>query len=54
MKIAILGGGLAGLAAAYELATRARAGSKIDVSFYEAGPRLGGLLETHHQDDFVI
>jgi len=54
MKIAILGGGLAGLSAAYELAQYARAGLSLDVSLFEAGPRLGGLLETHRQSGFVI
>jgi oxygen-dependent protoporphyrinogen oxidase len=54
MKIAILGGGLAGLSAAYELARHAQSGANVDTTLYEAGPRLGGLLETHREDGFVI
>jgi oxygen-dependent protoporphyrinogen oxidase len=54
MKIAIVGGGLAGVCAAYELARLAKAGAQLDVTLYEAGPRLGGLLETHREDGFVI
>jgi oxygen-dependent protoporphyrinogen oxidase len=54
MKIAIVGGGLAGLSAAYELAQRANAGAQVEATLYEAGPRVGGLLQTHRQDGFVI
>jgi len=54
MKIAILGGGLSGLSAAYELAKYKHAGAEIEVKIFEAGRRLGGLLETHRQDGFVI
>ena len=47
--IAIIGGGISGLAAAYEL-------SKRDVPFtlFEASDRLGGLVYTQHVDGFTI
>ena len=50
-RIAIIGGGISGLAAAYEIATRHR-----DVSFtlYEASDRLGGIVETVHEQGFTI
>ena len=41
MKVAIIGGGLAGLTAAYRLLQ-----SGHEVALYEAGPELGGLVRT--------
>jgi protoporphyrinogen/coproporphyrinogen III oxidase len=49
MKIAIIGGGIAGVSAAYELA---RAGA--DFTLYEASHRLGGIVETVRRDGFVV
>jgi oxygen-dependent protoporphyrinogen oxidase len=49
MKVAIIGGGIAGVSAAYELA---RAGA--DFTLYEASHRLGGIVETVRRDGFVI
>jgi oxygen-dependent protoporphyrinogen oxidase len=45
-KIAILGGGIAGLAAAYELELARQRGAEIDWNLYESTNRLGGILET--------
>jgi oxygen-dependent protoporphyrinogen oxidase len=45
-RIAILGGGISGLAAAYELELARRRGAAIDWHLYEASDRLGGILET--------
>lgn len=42
MRVAVVGGGIAGLAAAWELT---RAGAEVDL--YEAGGRLGGAISTH-------
>ena len=50
-RIAILGGGISGLAAAYEIATRHEEAS---FTLYEASGRLGGTVETVHQDGFTI
>ncbi len=49
-RIAILGGGIAGLAAAYELEQGRRAGKPLDWHLYEASDRLGGTVQTtrHH------
>jgi oxygen-dependent protoporphyrinogen oxidase len=44
MRIAIIGGGIAGLAAAYELELARRAGLDVDYQLFEAGPRLGGVI----------
>ncbi|HKN22870.1 MAG TPA: protoporphyrinogen oxidase [Terracidiphilus sp.] len=44
MRIAIIGGGIAGLAAAYELEKARRAGAAMEYTLYEERPRLGGSL----------
>lgn len=49
-RIAIVGGGTAGLAAAYELEKQRLAGADLDWQLYEASPRLGGLLSTTRID----
>jgi oxygen-dependent protoporphyrinogen oxidase len=45
-KIAIVGGGIAGLAAAYELELARKRGAAIDWHLYESTNRLGGIVET--------
>ena len=47
--IAIIGGGMSGLAAAYELARRNR-----PFTLFEADDRLGGLINTIREDGFTI
>ena len=49
-RIAIIGGGLSGLSAAYQLAQDAQS----DFTLLEAAPRLGGVIETVHRDGFTI
>ena len=49
MKVAVIGGGIAGVSAAYELAR-----SGVDFTLYEASPRLGGIVETVRRDGFVV
>lgn len=53
-RIAVIGGGIAGVSAAYELALQQRAGAPIDFVLFEAASRLGGIVETVRRDDFVI
>ncbi len=53
-RIAIIGGGISGLAAAFELEERRRAGAKIDYVLYEASARLGGVLRTDHIDGCIV
>jgi oxygen-dependent protoporphyrinogen oxidase len=43
-RIAIIGGGIAGLSAAYDLELAARAGAPIEYQLFEAGSRLGGSI----------
>ncbi len=44
MRTAIIGGGIAGLAAAFELEKARRAGARIGYTLFEARERLGGCL----------
>lgn len=57
-RIAIVGGGIAGLAAAYELELARKHGADLDWQLYEASHRLGGIVETtrHTTDtgDFIL
>jgi oxygen-dependent protoporphyrinogen oxidase len=53
-RIAIVGGGIAGLAAAYELSRSARNGTAVEATLFEASPRLGGIVETVREGGFVI
>ena len=47
--IAIVGGGITGLAAAHELTSR-----RMPFQLFEASSRLGGLIQTDHVDGFTI
>jgi oxygen-dependent protoporphyrinogen oxidase len=47
--IAIIGGGISGLAAAYELASRG-----VPFQLFERASRLGGIIRTERVDGFVI
>ena len=53
-RIAIIGGGIAGLSAAYELELNRRQGAEIDYALYEASPRLGGVLYTERVEDCLV
>ena len=54
MRIAILGGGISGLTAAYELEIARLAGADIDWHLYEASDRLGGIIQTTRAEGFVL
>ncbi len=46
-RIAVVGGGIAGLAALHELERLAkRSGRRADIDLYEAADRLGGAIRT--------
>lgn len=53
-RIAILGGGISGVTAAWQLAQRERAEGDVDVTLFEASSRLGGIVETTHRDGFTV
>jgi oxygen-dependent protoporphyrinogen oxidase len=46
MRTAIIGGGIAGLAAAYEMEKARRAGAAVEYTLFEARERLGGCLSS--------
>jgi oxygen-dependent protoporphyrinogen oxidase len=48
-RIAIAGGGISGLATAYQLAC-----DGVECTLFEASDRLGGIVETVHRQGFVI
>ena len=51
--IAVIGGGIAGLSAAYELAKMQREGADLSFTLFEATDRLGGILETQRERGFI-
>jgi oxygen-dependent protoporphyrinogen oxidase len=54
-RVAVVGGGLAGLAAAHAIRRDARRdGRPIDLTVYEASDRPGGMLGTTSEDGFVV
>jgi len=53
-RIAIIGGGISGLAAAYALEQDRRAGVDVDYVLYESSTRLGGVLRTEYIDGCVV
>ncbi len=54
MRIAIIGGGIAGLAAAYELEKARKAGAPLTYTLFEARERLGGSLSSEIVNGAVI
>ncbi len=54
MRTAVIGGGIAGLAAAFEL-EKARAGdAAVEYTLFETGPRVGGSLASELVDGIVL
>ncbi|HMD96439.1 MAG TPA: protoporphyrinogen oxidase [Terriglobia bacterium] len=53
-RIAVLGGGITGLAATYTLAKARQAGAPIEEQLIEASHRLGGHLRTERVEGYVV
>jgi len=53
-RIAVLGGGIAGLAAAYTLAGARQAGARVEELLIEGRDRMGGVIRTERLEGFVI
>jgi oxygen-dependent protoporphyrinogen oxidase len=53
-RVAVLGGGIAGLAAAYTLARARQAGAPVEELVIEGRDRLGGVIRTEHFEGFVV
>lgn len=53
-KIIIIGGGIAGLAAAYRIQKEISEGASLECVLLEGGDRFGGKIATERSDGFVI
>ena len=53
-RIAVIGGGISGLAAAYTLARARQGGAPIEEMLFEANPWLGGVIRTEKVEGFVV
>lgn len=53
-RVAILGGGITGLSAAYTLALARRRGLAVEEHLFERNVRLGGSISTERIDGFVV
>ncbi len=54
MRVAIIGGGIAGLAAAYELEKARGAGAEVEYTLFETRERLGGALASETVNGVVL
>jgi len=53
-RIAIVGGGISGLSAAFTLEQRRRAGVPLEYAVFESSSRFGGVVSTEHVDGCVV
>src|SRR5271165_5547160 len=53
-RIAIIGGGISGLSAAYVIEKKRRAGTPVQYVLFESSPRLGGVLVTDRVDGCLV
>ena len=53
-RIAIIGGGISGLSAAYTIEEKRRSGAPVEYVLFEATPRLGGVLVTDRVDGCLV
>ncbi len=53
-RVAVIGGGISGLTAAYRLAVARESGAPIEEFLFEGSERLGGVIRTERAEGFVI
>lgn len=54
-RVVIIGGGITGLAAAHRILERSQqSGKRIQLTLLESSDRLGGIVQTHQRDGFLI
>ena len=51
LDVAVVGGGISGLSAAFSLASQR---PELEIALVEASPRLGGCVRTERSDGYVI
>lgn len=55
LRVAVIGGGVSGLAAVYRLLEQGRANDQaLDVHLFEGSDRLGGLISTQERDGYQV
>ena len=54
LRVAVVGGGITGLTAAYTLAQARRSGAPVEEFLIEAGQNLGGVIHTERVEGFVV
>jgi oxygen-dependent protoporphyrinogen oxidase len=53
-RIAIIGGGISGLSAAFTLEEKRQSGAPIEYAVFESSPRLGGVVRTERVDGCIV
>ena len=53
-RIAVIGGGISGLSAAFRLQTKSSQGAPLEYVIFEAGARFGGVIQTEQVDGCVL
>ncbi len=53
-RVAVIGGGISGLAAAHRLIEQSSSERPIEVTLFEASDRVGGVFGTIHIDDYLV
>src|SRR3954470_23695964 len=53
-RIAIIGGGVSGLTAAYRLEQKRAQGMPLEYVLFESSPRFGGVIATERIDDCIV
>ena len=53
-RIAIIGGGISGLSAAFRLEQKKKQGLRLEYVLLESGPRFGGVIQTERVGDFLV
>ncbi len=53
-RVAIVGGGIAGLSAAFYVEKARRGGAAVEWTLYEKSGRLGGVIKTERRDGYVL
>ncbi len=53
-RIAIIGGGISGLSAAYAIEKKRQSGTPVEYVLFESSPRLGGVLVTDRVDGCLV